>query len=160
MSKFNICIEEFNVATQIAELLNRHNMLKTHYNPQKILNNNVKYIIEYGGYNERTRDGHRKVIGCVGLTTLLPEVTLIKHLCVDTFYRRKGVAKHLLISALRIVQSRYVQMNVRSDNLPSLYLAEKLGFIYISHTLNKDYGVLTLMLDLEGDSCKWKELTT
>ena len=132
------------VASQIASLLNSHNKLQKVYTSSSIKNNGTVYIIELGGFNMRHGDGERKIIGCVGLSKISNDVTMIKHLCVHESYRRQGVAKSLLDRAIKLCNTDYIQMKVRHDNNPSLHLAEDFGFTYVYHENKPGYAVLVL----------------
>jgi len=144
MCKFTVAINTESVAKQVAILLNNNNKLTTHYTPSKILNSSTSYCLEYGGFNERIKDGSRKVIGVVGYSYLSEEVTLIKHLCIDNIYRNKGAATSLVKKVISICPTMYVQMHVRSNNNACLYLTEKLGFMYIYHKTMSNYYILVL----------------
>ncbi|MDA3908196.1 MAG: GNAT family N-acetyltransferase [Sulfurimonas sp.] len=144
MSNFIIGLDKSSIAEQIATLLNSNNQLKQHYTYSKVLASEETYLLELDGYNIRHTDNKRKLIGVVGLLQLEENVTLIKHLCVDNKYRNKGVATSLLKQALSVCETKYVQMRVRSDNIPSLNFAEKLGFLYIYHETMAKYHILVL----------------
>jgi ribosomal protein S18 acetylase RimI-like enzyme len=144
MNKFIINTETYSVASQIAMLLNNYNNLETKHTPNTILGNGVSYIIEFGGVNEKHIDGNRKIVGMVGLQVISQQINLVKHLCVHKNYRHFGIATSLLKQAIILNNANILQMNVRSDNWPSLYLAEKLGFLYNNHISKNGYFILKL----------------
>ena len=68
----------------------------------------------------------------------------IKHVCVDPTYRRFGVAKRLIETALSNCPSEYVCMTIRDDNKGSLKMAERLGFVFVQKNWMKDHFVITV----------------
>lgn len=144
MGSFLVNVTSESVAAQIAMLLNKNNQLKSAYTATKVLKSPTTYVIELGGYDMRHLDGERKVVGCVGYEKISEDVTLFKHLCVHENYRRRGLATSLVKKAMTLATTPFMQMKVRSDNLPSLKMAEGLGFLYAYHETFKNYHVLVL----------------
>lgn len=144
MNNIMFNISRNSVAAQIAILLNRNNNLRVDYTPSSILSSGTVYIIELGGFDMRHSDGERKIIGCVGMIIESKDVTLLKHLCVHDSYRRRGIAKSLIERALELCNTTYAHMNVRTDNVPSLHLAEDMNFLYHAHSPQNGYSVLIL----------------
>jgi len=149
MSKFIVPVDRLSIASQIAILINAQNKLTKVYTPKDIFNNNVIYVIELGGFNERHVDGANKVLGVCGYENTV-NCTWLRHLSVLDQYKRSGIATKLLKAAINNAAYNTIFMNVRSNNKSCLYLAEKLGFIYVSHQIKKDYAVLTLRRQKHG----------
>ena len=143
MYKFVLPVDKQSIAEQIANLLNVQNHLTKTYTPRDILNNNLTYIIEFGGFNERHLDGHNKVLGVCGYEDTV-NCTWLRHLSVLNSYKKVGIATKLIKTAIDRATYNTIFMNVRSNNKECLYLAGKLGFIYVAHKMKKDYAILTL----------------
>ena len=136
MSKFYVSLDKESTATQIAELLNTNNKLKRKHTPFTILNNNIEYLIEVGGVNERHIDGHRKIIAVAGVqpfaaTAGITDSILVKHLVVHEKYRKMGLASNLLTKILNMGKPTYLY--VRSDNHACLNMISRLGFVLIKN---------------------------
>lgn len=136
MSKFYVSLNKESVAMQIAELLNANNRLKKKHTPFTILNNNIEYLIEVGGINERHIDGHRKIIAVVGIQPFaiavgITDAILVKHLVVHEKYRKMGLASNLLTKILNMGKPTYLY--VRSDNHACLNMVKRLGFTSIKN---------------------------
>lgn len=144
MSKFRLVINELDISSQIADLLNKHNNLNVTHTGPSIAVSNINYIVEQG-----IVDNKLAVVGCVGLSNTTENTTLIKHLCVQQNMRNMGIATKLLNIAMHSITTEYVHMNIRSDNYPSLSLAEKLGFLIITQRQKVGYNVVTV-----GKKCK------
>ncbi len=139
MSKFYININEVIIASQIAELLNTYNNLSIKHTGDSILANNTKYLIDQNIVN-----GIVKVVSCVGVQKVNEHTTLIKHLCVHHDLRRLGIASRMIQSAINNISTQFVHMNIRSNNYPSLNLAEKNNFLIVAHRLKKTYYIITV----------------
>jgi ribosomal protein S18 acetylase RimI-like enzyme len=140
MSEFYISITNEEMATQIAALLNSHNRLYKRHNTNTILNSNTKYFVEL--LSSPAID--KKVVGCAGLRQDYPTLSNIKHVCVDPIYRRFGVARKLMKTAIENSPTDLVYMTIREDNKPSLYLAESLGFVFVTKEFKADHFVITV----------------
>jgi ribosomal protein S18 acetylase RimI-like enzyme len=139
MSKFTFIIDHINVAHQVACLLNMYNNLTITHTGPTILASCTNYIVEQEVVNNKL-----DVVGCVGILSTNENTTLIKHLCVKKNKRCVGVASRLLNTAINSCTTDYVHMDIRSDNYPSLYLAEKLGFLIITQQPKQGYNVVTV----------------
>jgi ribosomal protein S18 acetylase RimI-like enzyme len=135
--KFDNGLTEYQIAGQIADLLNSYNHLKTKHTPSTILSDKVKYFIELYGQD---------VIGCVGL---LYELALDKicHLTIKPEFRRKGFGRKLIYRAKEFSQRSAVYMSIREDNIGSLNLATSLGFRAIAYKRTNDYNLLILFME-------------
>jgi ribosomal protein S18 acetylase RimI-like enzyme len=142
MSKFILPVNKQSIASQIAALLNAQNNLTTVYTPNTILTNNLHYLVELGGFNERHIDNERKILGVCGYMLNNHDI-YIRHLSILKSYRRQGIATKLLQSILDLKAPRYY-MQVRSTNMSCLHMAERLGFKYTSHIFKQNYAILTL----------------
>jgi ribosomal protein S18 acetylase RimI-like enzyme len=139
MSKFRLIINELDISSQIANLLNVHNNLSITHTGPSIAINNIKYIVEQG-----IVDNTLVIVGCVGLLLTTEDTTLIKHLCVHQNKRNMGIATRLMNTALGSITTSFAHMNIRSNNYPSLSLAEKLGFLIITQRQKVGYNVVTV----------------
>ncbi len=139
MNKFTLMLDTFGIAYEVSLLLNAHNKLRTTYTGSTILNNNVEYLIE------RTINSKKELVsGCVGKVRKDKHSTIIKHLCVHEYFRRCGLANKMLQNTISTIDTEFVYMDIRSDNYPSLCLAEKVGFITITAKKVEDYYILTV----------------
>lgn len=135
MARFISILSEASIASQIAVLLNKHNRLTRQHNMHTIMASNIDYYVELSGL---------AVVGCVGLVRQGPKLNLIKHLTVDTEYRRRGIAERLLRAATDNCKTEYSYMTVREDNIPCLTLASKFMFVAVTKYWAKDHYVIVL----------------
>lgn len=142
MSNFYVSISSHELAEQVADLLNANNRLTRLHNASSISSGAIDYFIELSSIDNSTTS---KVVGCVGLIKEHTSLSRIKHLSVHPKFRRKGIARKLLLLAITNCDTEDTYMIIRDDNLPSLIIAEKLGFIFISkvHT-RKGYNLITV----------------
>ncbi len=139
MSKFYINVDDLTIASQIAELLNTYSNLSLKHTDGSILANNTTYLIEQNVINNKI-----EVVGCVGIQKVNEHTTLIKHLCVHHDLRRLGIASRMIRLAIANVHTQFVHMDIRSNNYPSLSLAEKNNFLIVAHRLKKTYYIVTV----------------
>jgi N-acetylglutamate synthase-like GNAT family acetyltransferase len=139
MIKFEYTIENLHVARQIASLLNKYNMLKKFHTEYSILDNKTEYIV-----NIDCIQNTFILNGCVGIEILNADTSLIKHLCVDENFRRQKIAEKLLKKALTNIKTKFILMNIRHTNRPSLALVSKLGFTVESYYKNENYFIITV----------------
>lgn len=132
-------MEELHVARLIATLLNKYNMLKKFHTEYSILDSKTEYII-----NIDCIQNIFVLNGCIGVEKIDEDTTLLKHLCVDENFRRQKIAEKLLKKALTLVKTKYIIMNIRHTNIPSLSLASKFGFIVSSYYKKEDYFIITV----------------
>lgn len=123
------------IAGQIATLLNNNNELRKIYDTHTVLNNGVQYFIElYGGL----------VVGCVGLSKQ-PMMDKIVHLSVSDKLRKRGIGLKLLTTAINSTTQQTLYTQVRQDNISSLNLMHKVGFIKIAYIPKGHYNIITLL---------------
>ncbi|MBL0687597.1 MAG: GNAT family N-acetyltransferase [Sulfurospirillum sp.] len=115
-----LTVSEQNIASQIANLINTHNGWQINYNSQSILNSSIKYFVELN---------QNLIIGCIGLQYENTLNSRIIHLCVHNLYRRKGIGKKLVATAIDNCSTNKISTNIRNTNFNSLYLFYRLGFI-------------------------------
>lgn len=138
-SKFTLLVNQELIAHQIASLLNMYNALTTIHTSSTILNSSINYIVEHSVVRNKL-----EVVGCVGISPTGLDTTLIKHLCVKQETRNKGIAMKLVRTAINSITTNYVHMSIRSNNYPSLSLAEKLGFLVISQQAKQGYNIVNV----------------
>jgi len=114
------------LAQQIASLLNRQNLLDHQYTAAKILENAPRYIYRLGD------DG--TLIGVVEVKKVQWYQCEIDHLSVDLEKMRagSGLGTSLVLEAeakARNLHARIVQCTIRTDNVPSTKLFQKLGYL-------------------------------
>lgn len=136
-SKFDTGLSEYQIASQIATLLNCHNRLVVKHTPNTILSDKAQYFVELYG---------QEVIGCVGL---LWEQALDKicHLTIKPEFRQGGLGRKLICRASAFSQRPAVYMSIREDNFPSLNLARSLGFRTIAYKRVNNYNLLILFTE-------------
>jgi ribosomal protein S18 acetylase RimI-like enzyme len=144
MGTLCVSLDKASVANQLVNLINKNNQLKRIQTVSSILSGKTKYLVEFGGYNVRNSKQERLVVGCIGLELLQPDVLLLKHLSTHGKFRRLGIANSLLSSALKECTTNHVRMRIRTDNYPSLNLAEKFGFVYLFHENLGEYNIITV----------------
>ena len=138
MAEFYVPITNNFFATQIAELLNKHNKLTVVHSAGSIMGSNTKYFVELLS----SPAIEKRVVGCVGLQYEPTGLSKIRHVCIEPEYRRFGVAKSLVELAIQNASTDYVYMTIREDNIPSLKLAKSLGFIEAQRIWKKDHYVI------------------
>jgi len=151
MGKFLISLDEYSVANQIASMINNNNKLKIKLSAPSILSKDINYFVEMSGVNIQTKDRNKIVMGCIGVENIGHNTIVLKHLSVHSEFRRLGIASKLIKDALKVCKGKIVIMRIRTDNKPSLYLAEKLGFVYKSHDNLVDYSILTVERRVSND---------
>ena len=149
MDKFKFIINEQCIAEQIAALLNTHNKLKVIHTKHTILTSNITYLVK-----EKYINGLPSIVGCVGIDSTDSHITTLRHLCVDLNQRRTGIGLELLNNALTYVNTKYVQMHIRHDNTPSVYLASKLGFLVDTYDIKNGYFILTVKKEAHAETYK------
>jgi len=140
MDKFITISDNFSVATQIASLLNKYNKLQVVHTGYSILSSCTKYIIEQKVYNNSII-----VSGCLGINYVNNNSLFLKHLSVHEAFRGSGIGTSLINTALFLnANIPNIFMNIRNDNLPSLQLAEKLGFLVVDYKMLTHYNIITV----------------
>lgn len=118
-------LPEYEIARQIAGLLNDHNSLsRKRYGPE-IREGSTEYVAETHG---------KLVIGAVGIRKVSPVLSEVKHLVVRPEWRRKGIAKFILKRGMSLATTPLLYAMIRADNSASLELFQSVGF-----TRGQDY---------------------
>lgn len=134
MANFYISLSNAEIATQIAGLLNQHNKLRKTHNTTTIMYSNANYLVEAD---------RNKIVGCVAVEKK-DNITLIKHVSVHPNYRRMGISSKLINLAINSCNTVYIYMTIRDDNLVSLLMAVKLGFILLKSERAGDHNIITV----------------
>ncbi len=114
-------------AAKIAKLINEQNQLVVNYEPTRVLASAGNYIV-------RT-DKTGSIIACLELKKVQWYQFEISHVTVAPGQKRKGLARDLVKEAERraVAQgARILQCTIRDDNVPSMGLFEKCGFVEVS----------------------------
>lgn len=135
MAEFFVTLSADIISEQIAALLNSHNKLKVLHNKYSIGSSRIKYFIEI----EKER-----VIGCTGLIKENPKVSKSLHTCVSPEFRGKGLGQKLINTAIKNCETKYIYGTVRQDNIASLKMLIKIGFIFIKKDLKSGYYLYTM----------------
>ncbi len=128
-------ISDQGISTQIAGLINDYNGLAEPKTRAAILQSRTDYVVETHG---------KLVIAAVGLNKNSYTLTEIKHLVVRPEWRKKGVAQFVTKRALSLVTTPMAYATIRENNIASLKLFEKLGFIHSGKYSTKDHQVILL----------------
>ncbi len=135
MAEFYVSVSQNEMAQQIAALLNTHNKLYKFHTVRTILKDKADYFVEVV---------HNKVVGCVGLSRRDTNLSEIKHVCVCTDFRQRGIARKLINLAAAHCAADYIYMTIRNDNIPSLKMAQSLGFVPVKNHWSIDHHVITV----------------
>ena len=119
-------MNHYELAAQIASLLNRFNHLGSRYDASRILG------LPKIQYAYRLNAEGTEMVGCAGLQKQSYVFSEIKHVSVDPKCRGKGVAGDLVSGLLKQNQTPFFYCTVRVGNEPSLKLFKRLGFSPIS----------------------------
>lgn len=133
MANFYIKLTGEEIATQIAGLLNLHNKLTIKHSSNSIQKSSADYFVEM--VND-------KIIGCAASMKIEDELSRIKHICVHPNYRQLGIAKKLVALTIKNSTTTYVNMTIRSDNIPSQLMAKSLGFIFVDRKKAGDHDII------------------
>jgi GNAT superfamily N-acetyltransferase len=135
MANFYMTLPADEIARQVADLLNANNRLRKVHSAKTILKGAAAYFVDIiGGV----------VVGCSAIHNESKEVTRQFHLCVHPDYRRRGIARKLKLASLSHVNTPYVYITIREDNVASINLNVSLGFALIKKEWAGDHHVLTL----------------
>lgn len=135
MAEFYVSLSQKEMAYQIAALINTHNKLYKRHTERSICRDNADYFVEI------IED---RIIGCAGLSQRDTNLCEIKHVCVHPDFRRRGIGKKLVNLAIANCKTDYVYMTIREDNIPSLRMAQSLGFVPVKQHWNVDHHVITV----------------
>jgi len=115
-----LTLSKQDIALQIATLINKYNGWQITCKPSYILNSNIDYFVELN---------QNLVIGCIGLQHENNLNSKIIHLCVHDLYRKKGIGKKLILTAITNCKTNIINTNIRTTNFNSLYLFYRMGFL-------------------------------
>jgi ribosomal-protein-alanine N-acetyltransferase len=71
-----------------------------------------------------------KIIACIGIN-IFEDTAYISTIAVDTEFRRRGIGQKLIAESISIAQNlgaKYMLMEVRCSNIPSISIFKKFGF--------------------------------
>lgn len=140
MARFFVAISDDEIAAQVANLLNNHNRLYRRHNLYTIKSQAADYFVEVIG---------NEVVGCAGVEYQQGQVK-IKHVCVHSAHRKKGIAKKLLTRVMANINASSFYMTIRSDNVPSLLMAQSLGFHQEKSYWHRDHSVVVMRRHIHG----------
>lgn len=121
MANFYVSLSDYQISSQIADLLNMYNKLYIEHDSTSIIDSDASYFIEI----------RNKVVGCVGLIKEDSNISRLHHICTDANFRNQGIARKLIELAIKHSDTPYVYMSIRADNCVSLQMAINLGFVFI-----------------------------
>jgi len=140
MAKFFVAISDDEIASQIAHLINNHNRLYRRHNLHTIKTQPADYFVDVVG---------NTVVGCVGIERYQDQIK-IKHVCTHPDHRKKGIAKKLLTRVMANTNASSFFMTIRADNVPSLLMAQSLGFFQESSYWHRDHFVIVMRRHIHG----------
>lgn len=132
MANFYVSLSAVNIASQIAALINSNNRLYKRHSDYSVLNAAGSYFIEV--YGDR-------VVGCAQMIKEQHDLSKILHVSVDPAFRRRGIAKKLITTALDNCETMLIYMTIREDNQPSLRMAETMNFVFSGKYWSRDHNV-------------------
>ena len=135
MNNYNVSLPAVEMSRQVAALINQNNRLYIKHNAASILYSRAQYFVQSVG---------DKVVGCSAIIQEEPKLTKQFHLCVHPDFRRKGLARKLKQTALDHVQTPYVYVTIRDDNIASLNLNYSFGFVFVKKVWTRGHYVITL----------------
>lgn len=141
MAQLYTRLPAWEIARQVAKLINAHNRLRVNHSARSIMNSSATYFTEI--YGDR-------IVGCQATIQDTDTVTRLFHLCVDPLFRRQGIARKLKRTALSFIETPFVYVTVREDNAASIALNISEGFQYIKKDWMYDHFVLVLAKDLRN----------
>lgn len=130
MAEFVLPITEYDLAAQVAGLINTYNRWYTVFTPHRLLRSHSLYLVELS---------LGRVVGCAGISRDYPTLSKIQHVCVVPEYQRRGIAKRLVNQAVARCETEFVCMTIREDNAASLAMAKSLQFRFINKTWFRDH---------------------
>ena len=133
MAVFYTSLSKEEMAIQIATLLNQANRLTKVHSKVTILNSRSIYFVELC---------EEIVVGCVALTKVSSEHSMVHHASVRPDYRKKGVGKKLLSLAVNQCDTPMVYGRIREDNIPSLKMSFAVGFRAIRKEPKTNYNLI------------------
>ena len=122
------------ISAQIADMLNAHNKWQSRFTPYAISMSSAYYFVEI------VLD---RVVGCASLLPISQQSSKLQHICVLPEYRKHGIGKKIVKKVLDNCQTGHIFMTIREDNVPSIRLAQNLGFRYTNKHWFRDHWTLT-----------------
>jgi GNAT superfamily N-acetyltransferase len=135
MANFYMTLPADEIARQVAQLINDHNQLRKKHTAYTILASPATYFVDVVA---------GRVVACSAMIKETVEATRLFHLCVHPDYRGKGIARKLKEQVLKHVETPYVYVTIREDNVVSIHLNESMGFREVKREWVGDHNVLTL----------------
>ena len=136
-------IGEDQITNQICDLVNTYDGWCRPFTPEEIKRADGFYIIESLG---------RLVLGCIGLISVhdIMMYTEIRHLRVHPLARRQGLGKLLLQEAIRSMPTEVGVAFIKEDNIVSLNMFLKEGFVVAKKLIREDAPNLWLVCIRRG----------
>lgn len=134
MAEFYVSLSNYEIATQIAALINKYNKWYVMFSAQAILIGHARYFVEIES---------NRVVGCASCIQEFGTYTKLQHICVLPTHRRRGIAYKLTELAIANSNTEYVYMTIREDNIWSIRLAESLNFSCARKHWFRDHWTLT-----------------
>lgn len=135
MAEFYVSLSQKEMARQIAALINLHNKLYKRHTERTIYRDKADYFVEVVG---------NMIVGCAGLSRRDTNLSEVRHVCVHPDFRQRGIGKKLVNLAIANCKTDYVYMTIREDNIPSLKMAQSLGFVLVKKHWSVDHHVITV----------------
>jgi len=135
MAVFNVSIKDYDIAFQIANMINLYNKWGKRFTADTILSSQASYFIELYG---------NKVVGCASSVREFQTLSKIQHVCVLPEYRKSGIAVKLMNLVINNCGTEYVYMTVREDNAASLAMAKTMSFRYVQKSWYRDHWTYVL----------------
>lgn len=146
---FYVTLTKEEMAAQVAALLNSYNRLTTKHTMHTIMYAPQDYFIEvYGNI----------VAGCAAILYENNAWSKIKHVSTRMEFRRRGIARKLIQTAMKCCHSENVYMTIRADNNPSLSMAQSLGFVEVKREWIIDHYLIAMgrkINDARSSQASW-----
>jgi ribosomal protein S18 acetylase RimI-like enzyme len=135
LAEFYVSVPELSMAQQVSTMVNQHNKWYTRFSAAALLSTQSRYFVELNG---------DKVVACAAIQKEYPTLSKVYHVCVLPEFRRQGLARKLVELSIMHCETEHVYMTVREDNLPSLKMANSLGFVSVKKDWFRDHFTYTL----------------
>ena len=126
---------DVNIASQIASLLNKHNMLTKTHCVSSISKDKGLYIVYL--YED-------VVAGCSAIIQENITTSRNYHTCVHENFRRYNIAKTLVIQAMLQSPTNHMFAIIRNTNVKSINLYQYLGFLHEATIPKYQYSLLKM----------------
>ena len=141
---FRRIISDYEIAKQIASLINKHSQLSITHTPESILNSQGDYLIETLG---------SLVVGCVKIEKQSYTIAELRHLVIHPSMRGHGLARSLISNGVRESPSPIVYAMIREDNTASQKAFLACGFLNSCNYTTGSRGIFLFITT----SPKWKK---